>query len=140
LLPGTSYAVTYPCGKRLVVAFLDKCGLPGVLAVLALKDIHAVFGVLTVLAFGNVHTFGNVRNNSSVLALLDLGIFALLVVMWCNVVIVAFCKQQHVNSDCYVGVVLVLPLHLLFYHCRCLQYNIEMIVVLSILLLWHCNQ
>ncbi len=55
------YTVTYPCGKRLVVAFLDECGIPGVLPVLALKDVHAVFGVLTVLAFGNVHIFGNVR-------------------------------------------------------------------------------
>jgi hypothetical protein len=127
------YAVTCPCGKMLAIAFLDKCNLPGILAVLALKDVHAVFGVLTVLAVGNVHTFGNVRNNFSILALLDLGVFALLIVMWRNVVIVAFCKGQHVNFGCYVGVVLVLPLHLLFY-CRCsLQYNIDMIVASSML-------
>jgi hypothetical protein len=119
---------------------LKKCGLPGALAVLTLKDVHAVIGVLTVLAFGNVHTFGYVCTNSSVLALLNLGIFALLVVMWHNVIIVAFFKQQHVNFDCYLGVVLVLPSHLLFYCCCSLQYNIERIVVLLTFLLWHCGK
>jgi hypothetical protein len=135
-----TYAVTCPCGERLVIAFLNKCGLPGVLAVLALKDVHAVFGVLTALAFGNVHTFGNVRANSSILTLLDLGIFALLAIMWCNVVIVAFCKLQHVNFDCYVGVELVLPLHLLFYRCRSLRCDIERIVASSMLSLWCRDQ
>jgi hypothetical protein len=48
-------------GKRLIVALLDKCGLLGVLAVLSLSNVHAVFSELTVLSFGNVHTFGGVH-------------------------------------------------------------------------------
>jgi hypothetical protein len=47
------------------------------------------FGILTVLAFGNAHAiFG-------VFAVPDLGILAPLVITWCGMVVVAFCKQQH---------------------------------------------
>ena len=46
------------------------------------------FGILTVLAFGNVHAvFG-------ILTVLDLGILAPLVIVWCGMVIVTFCKQK----------------------------------------------
>ncbi len=82
-------------GKRLVVALLDRCILLGVLAILALGNVNAVFGVLNVLAFGNLHAFANVYAISSVLAVLNLGVFAPLIVALHDMVIVASCEQQH---------------------------------------------
>ena len=93
-------------GERLIVALLDRCVLLGVLAVLILGAVHAIFGVLAVLALGNVHAFSNVLTKH------DLSIFLLLVVAWCNMVVSASCKQQHIIFDCCVGIVHVLPLHL----------------------------
>ncbi len=40
------YAVNCPCGKGLVVTLLEECSLLGVLAILALGNIHAIFGIL----------------------------------------------------------------------------------------------
>jgi hypothetical protein len=40
----------------------------GILTVLAIGNVHAIFGVLNVLAFGNVHDFGNVHPVLGVLA------------------------------------------------------------------------
>jgi hypothetical protein len=82
-------------GKRLVVALLNGCALLGILAVLALGDVHNVFGILDVLAFGDIHTFGNVHAIFGILARLNLSILALLVVVWRGMVIVASCKRQH---------------------------------------------
>jgi hypothetical protein len=93
-------------GKGLIVALLDKCGLLGVLAMCALGIVHAIFGILAVLALGNVHAFSNV------LAEPNLGVCALLVIAWRNMVVVTSCKQQHIIFYCCVGVPLVLPLHL----------------------------
>jgi hypothetical protein len=93
-------------GKRLAVALLDGCILLGILAVLALGAVHAIFGILPVLALDNVHAFSNI------LAKPKLGIFALLVVAWRDMVVVASCKQQHNIFDCCMGVVHILPLHL----------------------------
>ncbi len=89
------------------MALLDGCILLGVLAELALGAVHAVFGVLAVLALGNVHA------SSNILAKPYLFIFALLVVAWRNVGIVASCKQQCIIFDCFVGVVHVCLLLLL---------------------------
>jgi hypothetical protein len=68
------------------VALLDQCILLGILAILALSNVHAVFGLLTVLVFGNVHTI------SRVLAVLNLCISAPLIVVLRDKVIVASCK------------------------------------------------
>jgi hypothetical protein len=76
--------------KRFVLAPLDGCILLGVLAKLALGDIHDDFGVVNVLAFGNVHAFGDVHTVFGVLTALDLGILAPLVNTCCGMVIVAF--------------------------------------------------
>jgi hypothetical protein len=91
---GKGFVLTF-FGKRLVVALLDRCVLLGVLAILALANVHAVFGVLNVLAFGNLQAFANVYAFSSVLAVLDLGILALLIIALRDMVIIASCKQQH---------------------------------------------
>jgi hypothetical protein len=91
------YAVNCPCGKGLVVTLLNKCGFLGMLAILALGNIHAVFGIRTVLAFGNVHAFGDVHAISSILTVPDLGVFVLFIVTWCNMVVVASHKRQHKN-------------------------------------------
>ncbi len=64
----------------------------GVFAILAHGKVHAVFGILIVLAFGNIHAFGNVYAISSILAVIDLGIFALLIVALLDMVIFASCK------------------------------------------------
>jgi hypothetical protein len=42
-------------GKRLVVALFDGCILLGVLTIIVLGNVHAVFSVLKGLAFGNLH-------------------------------------------------------------------------------------
>jgi hypothetical protein len=73
-------------GKGLIVTLLDICGLLVILAVLPLGALHTVFGILVVFALGNVHAF------SSVLAVPDIGVFALLDVAWHNMVVVASCK------------------------------------------------
>jgi hypothetical protein len=48
--PNAAYQMTYsancPCGEGLIVAFFDKCGLLGVLAILTLGNVHAIFGIL----------------------------------------------------------------------------------------------
>jgi hypothetical protein len=67
----------------------------GVLAIPTLGNVHAVFGILTVLAFDNVHALGNVCAISSILTVLDLGIFALLIVALLDMVIIGSCKQKH---------------------------------------------
>jgi hypothetical protein len=78
-------------GKGFIVALLDKCSLLGILAVLALSAVHAFFGKLAVLALDNVHAFSNI------LAKPNLKVFVLLVVAWCNMVVIASCKQQQEN-------------------------------------------
>jgi hypothetical protein len=110
---GKGFVVAF-FGERLIVALLNGCVLLGVLAILALGNAHAVFGVLNLLAFGNVHASGNVHAISSVLAVPALGVFALLVIAWRDMVIIASCKQQHIIFDCCVGVSLVLSSHSLF--------------------------
>jgi hypothetical protein len=45
------------------------------------------------------------------LAVLNLGILAPLVVAWRSMVVIASCEQQHIIFDCCVGVVHILPLH-----------------------------
>jgi hypothetical protein len=106
---------------RLIVALLDGCVLLGIFAVLALGAVHAILGILAVLALGAVHAIfgvlavlalGDVHASSNVLTKPDLGIFALLVVAWRNVVIVASCEGQHFIFDCCVGVIHILPLHM----------------------------
>jgi hypothetical protein len=82
-------------GERLIAVLLDGCLLLGVLTILALGDINAIFGILNVLAFGNLRAFANVHVISSVLTVLDLGVFAQLIIVLCDMVIVASCKQQH---------------------------------------------
>ncbi len=42
----TTYVASCPCGKRLIIAFFDKCSFLGVLVILALGGVHTVFGVL----------------------------------------------------------------------------------------------
>jgi hypothetical protein len=66
-----------------------------VLGILALGNVHTIFSILALLAFGNIHAFGNVHAISSVLAVLNLSVFALLVIAWRNMVLVASCEQQH---------------------------------------------
>jgi hypothetical protein len=73
-------------GKGFIVTLLDECGLLGILAVLALGAVHAVFIILAVLALGNIHIFSNV------LAVLNLSVFALLVVAWRDKVVIASCN------------------------------------------------
>ena len=46
----------------------------GILTVLAIGNVHAIFGVLNVLAFGNIHDFGDVHAILGVLARL----------LWCT--------------------------------------------------------
>jgi hypothetical protein len=93
-------------GKGLIVTLLDKCGLLGVLTICALGIVHTVFGALAVLALGNIHAFSNV------IAEPKLGVFALFVVPWRNMAVIASCEWQHIIFDCCMGVTLVLPLHL----------------------------
>jgi hypothetical protein len=79
-------------GERLILGLLNGCILLGILAILFLGNVHAVFGILNVLAFGNLHAFANVNNSSSVLTILDLRIFAPLIIALHNMVIAAYCK------------------------------------------------
>jgi hypothetical protein len=88
------FVIAFFC-KRLIVALLDGCILLGVLPILALGNVHAVFGVLNVLAFGKLHAFGNVHAIFGILVILNLSIVAPLVIAWCGMVIVAPHKQQH---------------------------------------------
>jgi hypothetical protein len=81
--------------QELVVALLDRWVLLGVLTILALSDVHAVFAILNVLVFGDLHALANVYAISSILAVLNLGVFAPLIIMLCDMVIVASYKQQH---------------------------------------------
>ncbi len=55
-------------GERLVVVLLNGCILLGVLAILALGIVHAIFSLLNVLAFGSVHAI------SGALAVSNLGV------------------------------------------------------------------
>jgi hypothetical protein len=86
-----TYVAICPCGKGLAVTLFNRCVFLGVLAILALGNVHTIFGILKVLAFG---------------------VFALLVIAWRNMVVVASSKQQHIIFDCCMGVALILPLHL----------------------------
>ena len=111
-----TYAVNCPCGKELIVVLSQSPSLArgllspslargllwpssmdatsfGELALLALNNVHAVFGILNVLAFGNVYVVDNVHTIFS-FGVLDLGVFASLIVALHGMVIVAFCKQQ----------------------------------------------
>ncbi len=69
-IPGKGFEVAF-FGKRLIVALLDICILLGVLALLALGNVHIVFGVLTVP---------------------NLSVFTPLIAVLCNMVVVASCK------------------------------------------------
>jgi hypothetical protein len=111
-------------GKVLVFALLNKCSLLGDFAVLALSAVHAVFGILTVLTFGNVHTFGNIHAISIVLAILNLGIFAPLIVVWRDVVVIVSCDQQHKNLI-VAWELFCSSLAFILYCCCSLQYNIK---------------
>jgi hypothetical protein len=88
---GKGFVIAFT-GKRLVVALLDRCILLGVLAILALGNARALFGVLTVLAFDNIHAFGVIHAISSVLTVLDLGVFVPLIIALRNMVIIASCE------------------------------------------------
>ncbi len=94
LLPYTTYVANCPCGKGLtdvpsLVAIVGKgfvIALFGKRLVVALLGKHCLLCVLGVLTLGDIHTvFG-------VLAVLPLGVFAPLVIVWCNMVVVASCK------------------------------------------------
>jgi hypothetical protein len=85
---GKGFAIAFS-GKRLIVVLLDGCVLLGVLAILALGGVHAIFGVLNVLAFGDVHAFGNVHVVFGILTILNLGMLAPLAVAWRGMVVIA---------------------------------------------------
>ncbi len=94
-------------GKGLIVTLLDKCGLLGALAVLTLGGIHAF---------------------SNILVILDLGVFVLLVIALCDVVVAASCKWQHIIFDCCMGVILFFPrLHLFLLSLLAIRHK-EMIL------------
>jgi hypothetical protein len=104
------------------VALLDRCVLLGILAILALRDVHAIFGVLNVLAFDYLHASANVDAISSVLAVLNLGVFVPLIVALCDMVIPASCEQQH-ESLIVAWVSFRSSLAFVCYCCRCLQHD-----------------
>jgi hypothetical protein len=119
---GKGFVVAF-FGKRLVVALLDGCVLLGVLAILALGDVHDVFGVLDVLALGDIHAFGDVHAVFGVLAVLDLSILAPLVIVWRDMVDVASCAQEHESLIVAWESNSFFP-RLLHYCRRFLQYDI----------------
>ncbi len=74
----------------------------GILIVLAIGNVHAIFGVLNVLAFGNIMTLAMYTPSLvclhaffGVLTVLNLGIFVLLILALRGTVAVASCEQQH---------------------------------------------
>jgi hypothetical protein len=115
---GKGFVVTF-FGWRLVVALLNGCILLGVLVILDLGNVHAVFGILTVPS---------------------LGIFALLVVVWRDMVTVASCKQQHEHlivewEPLRSSLAFVFLLSLLLV----IQQKV-MIVTSLMFISWHCDQ
>ncbi len=156
LLPCTTYPANCPCGKgliivsspatilgkafvvaffgkRLIRALLDGCVLLGVLTIIIFSNIQAIFGELNVLAFGNVHSF------SSVLSTPNHHVFALLVVTWHDMVVIASCEQQNEHLI-VVGVVMFFPcISLLLLLLLAIQHN-KMIAASSMLSSWCCNQ
>ncbi len=74
-----------------------------------------------------------------ILAILVLGILVPLIFVWCDMVVVASCKQQHEHliiawESWHSSLAFVV-----FCHCSS-QYNIKMIVTLLMLSLWRRNQ
>jgi hypothetical protein len=134
-------------GKRLVVALFGKHGLFCVLSILFLSNVHTVFSVLALLAFGNIHAFGNVHAISSVLALLNLSVFAPLVIAWRNMVLVASCKQQHehfivalesfLSFPCICCFIAIAPCNITIKENCCID-DVVVVVSQSILALAHC--
>jgi hypothetical protein len=143
------YAANRPCGKRLIVAFYDihsqcSCGeglivVPSLVAILgrglslpslgkgsllpSLTNVaslvfYDIFGILAILALVGVHAF------SSVLAVPNFGVFALLIVVWHNMVIVASCEWQHEHLI-VVWELLLSYLAFVFYRCCSLQCDIR---------------
>ncbi len=99
-------------GRRLIVALLNRCVLLGILAVLTLGAVNAVFGVLTVLNLATyTPSWTYLHVVLRILTVPNLSIFALLFFAWHGMFVVASCKQQHIIFDCCMGVALDHPLH-----------------------------
>ena len=88
----------------------------GILTVLAIGNVHAIFGVLNVFAFGNIHGFGDVQVVLSVLARLLLCIHCTQPWHICAAdhPIARYGRRRILQTttcifDCCVGVCLIFP-------------------------------
>jgi hypothetical protein len=118
---------------------LDRCILLAILAILALSNVHAVVGVLNVLAFDDLHVFVDVYAISSVLAVLNLGVFAPLIIALHDMVIIASCKPQH-ESLIVVWELSVLPLHLSVIVVAPCNMTVKIDCCIIDVVSWHCGQ
>ncbi len=116
LLPWMTYPANHPGDKGLIV-------VPIPAAILCKGFVITFFGmrlvgVLTILTLSNVHAI------SSILAVPNLGVFALPVFTWHDIFVVASCDQQHENL--IVAWKLVCSSLAFFFYCHCsLQYDIK---------------
>jgi hypothetical protein len=111
-----TYPANHPGDKGLIV-------VPIPAAILCKGFVITFFGmrlvgVLTILTLSNVHAI------SSILAVPNLGVFALPVFTWHDIFVVASCDQQHENL--IVAWKLVCSSLAFFFYCHCsLQYDIK---------------